>query len=149
MRRSARLVWIGGGVVGAGAITFVVVLLTGSSQSALAGGHPAVSPSANAPRLSSAAAAALSADLAGGTESGLRQAIVVPASQALDPAAVAQLRAISPISLDVSTFHALDAADATVSGTVGHPLAEQPATWTFTLTLVAGHWKLVSAEPKR
>jgi hypothetical protein len=149
MRRSVRLVWIGGGIAGvAVAAVVVAVPLVNSSHSSPAGAHPATS-SARVPSLSAAAAASLSADLASGTDSGLRQAIVVPQGQVLDPAAVQQLRAISPVSLDVSTFQALDATDATVRGTVSHPPAGQPAAWTFTLALVDGNWKFVDAEPER
>jgi hypothetical protein len=151
MRRSVRLVWIGGGIVGVAAIAFVVVVpLVRSAHSTSADGVGAAASSAvHVPPLSSAAAASLSAELSSGTESGLRQAMVVPRGQALDPAAIGQLRAIGPISLEAATFQALDATDATVNGTVGHPPAGQPATWTFTLTLVGGHWKLVDTEPRQ
>lgn len=151
MRRSVQLFWIGGGIVGIAAISFVVVVpMVRSAHSTSADDvSAAASSTVQIPPLSSAAAASLSAELSSGTESGLRQAMVVPQGQSLDPAAVEQLRAISPISLDVATFHALDASDATVNGTVGHPRAGQPAAWTFAITLVGGRWKLVDAEPRR
>jgi len=99
--------------------------------------------------LNSSQASVLAKNLAAGTDTGLRAAIVLPSGQPLDTAAAAQLQAAGPITFAPGTFHRLGARDATVAGTMAHPPAGQPARWTFTLAYVGGQWKVLDAEPAR
>ncbi|MCW2904518.1 MAG: hypothetical protein JWO67_6783 [Streptosporangiaceae bacterium] len=103
----------------------------------------------SAPPLTSQRADKLSSDLAAGSEAPLRDALAVPSGQSLDPAAASQIAALAPIRFDAATFHKIDAQNATVIGTVTHPPAGQPATWTFTLTFAGGAWRVVDGGPTK
>jgi hypothetical protein len=105
------------------------------------------SRTAQVPPLTRARAAQLSAELAGGTDAGLRAALVMPADQKLDPAAARALSAVSPITFDVASFRSTSRTSATVSGSVAHPTSGSDARWQFTLMRVANVWKIADAEP--
>lgn len=104
-------------------------------------------PSTVAPQFTAARAAALSADLAAGTDESFRRAVVVPADQVLDPTAPAQMRALGPITFAVASFHVLDRTHATVRGTVSLPPAGRPQRWTFSLIRKHDLWMLFDAVP--
>lgn len=99
------------------------------------------------PALTPSQAATLSRYLTAGTISGLHRALDLPAGQRLDPGAAAQFAAVGPITLDVITFHAIDATHASVDGSVAHPRTGGSGTWHFLLTVVSGQWKISDAEP--
>lgn len=101
-----------------------------------------------APAITVTQANSLSAALTSGSDSGLASALVMPTGQQLDPSAANAFAAMAPIAFDVSSFHEIDATDATITGTVAHPVANNGATWTFDLSYANGTWKITDAEPK-
>jgi hypothetical protein len=147
--RHNRMMWVGvGGVVLFAAVAGVVFVRSGSSHTRISD-RPSPNSTVGVAPLTPTEASALSAELATGTDVALRRAVAVPSGQPIDPKAAIRLRAMGPIAFDVSTFRALGSTDATVRGSLTHPLAGQSARWTFTLSLTSGTWKLVSAEPLR
>jgi len=92
-------------------------------------------------------ASQLSVGLAAGTDAGLREAVAVPSGQTLDPGAAKALAGLGPVTFEVSTFTRVDAATATVTGSVAHPPSGESSTWTFTLVFVDGAWLVSDAEP--
>jgi hypothetical protein len=122
------------------------------------GGHPhpgshgnTASPGApsSAPTLTPARAQGLTKDLAAGTQSGLRDALQIPAGQTVAPSAAQQVAALSPVNFDVDSFRAVDTAHAVVHGHVGNPQAGQPTAWLFNLVYTGGQWKIADARPDR
>ncbi|MCU1655994.1 MAG: hypothetical protein JWO57_650 [Pseudonocardiales bacterium] len=145
----SRLVVIAAAVAALVTAAMIVWLLTRSPSTA-GTGHVAASaiPSKiTVSPLTAQRASELSADLATGSDAGLRAALVIPPDQKLDPAAARDLHTISPITLDVASFHATSDTIATVSGTVAHPVSGAGPRWLFTLALVSGQWKILDAAP--
>jgi len=99
------------------------------------------------PPLTPSQAATLAKNLTAGTPSGLQHALDLPAGQPLDPGAAAQFAAVGPITMNVTTFHTIDATHASVDGSVAHPRTGGSGTWHFLLTVVGGRWKISDAEP--
>jgi hypothetical protein len=100
----------------------------------------ATAPSRPAPPLTPARAAALTAGLASGTDHGISAVIALPSTQALDPAAAGQLKALSPITFDVSTFHDAGNGTATVTAHITNPGANKSPTWNVILIDKDGQW---------
>jgi hypothetical protein len=134
-----------GGVVPALLAVVAIAVLGCAACTSGSSGQPSATRSA--PALTAKRADALSSDLAAGNEAPLRDALAVPSGQALDPAAAAQIAALAPITLDQKSFSQLDARTGTVTGTVAHPPAGQPSTWTFQLAYIAGKWRVVDGTP--
>jgi len=129
----------------------------GASPGGLAGDHAGAGTdssstaqpgSPTAPRLTRLISVRLSRQLASGQIGQLRQALVVPTGQRLDPRAAAELNALGRVTFRVATFARQGPKQATVVGLV--PAAPQGVrVWRFNLVFTGGRWRLADAEPVR
>lgn len=83
----------------------------------------------------------MASDLASGTDAGVRDAVALPPTQPLDPAAAARLKALGRVTFDVKTFH--NRTDGIATVTAHLPGGNR---WNVTLIDENGQWKIGSAR---
>lgn len=96
--------------------------------------------------LSVASARTLETQVRSGDDASVKAALAVPAGQILDPALVSGLAAMKSLTIEQSKFRQVDAMSAVVPITTVDS-AGKSTTWTTTLVLVNGSWRIGLTDP--
>ena len=130
------------------AVCILLAVLTVSGCTSKSGPSPNVSPSASAsatllPRLDPARAEQFSADMQSSDQVRLRHSVQMPAGATLNTTAVAQIKALGPITFDLTTFTQTGVDTASVSG------SSSKGRWKVHLVRVNHQWMIAATEPAR
>ncbi len=142
MRRGAL---IAAAVVALAGAATAGVLLSGGTDPARTGAQPEAQPSAQALSgqvLSAQRADEITAQLASGNETGVREVLALPPGQDLDPGFAQDLAALD-LEIDESTFEATGPDEGTVDATTN-----SGTVWETRLSRIEGAWFVVSTTPK-
>ena len=83
----------------------------------------------------------MSADLASGRIAPVRDSVALPPGQAIPGAALAALKALAPVTIDVASYKQSGETTASVSATT----AKGP--WVIELVRMSGRWMIAATEP--
>lgn len=150
-KRSMRARWWIAGVAAAIVAALVIVLLSRETGPPQAGQPNPALPSRSSssvsspPPLTEESAKALAADLTSGDEFRVRRALAISETQPLAVDAVAQLASITPLDIDIATFHDERDGYATATARTSRP---SPTSWTLHFVAHEDTWKISNAEAK-
>lgn len=134
-----KLLWLGGAVALAAVV--VVALLH-----VLPGGQrPVDKAQPSAPPLTSTRIHQIESDVVSGDEAALRDGVEIPQGQQLAPKAIAQLKSIGSVSIDLATFHRTGPLTATAQATV-QPAVGRPSRWSVQLVFANHVWRIAGSS---